>query len=464
MTIKKIHLIAACGTGMGSLACMLQESGYEVTGSDQNVYPPMSDFLLEKGIKLFKGFSPENLSHKPDLVVIGNAVTKENVEAKFVMEQNIDYLSMPQALNKFFGKNKKVILVTGTHGKTTSASIMAYLLFEAGYDPSFMIGGILKDFNSNYRIGNGEYFVIEGDEYDTAFFDKGPKFMHYAPVITINTGIEFDHADIFESLDHIKKVFKDLLQKLKPETLLVAFQENRTLCNILKFANCRVEKYGKRENCWSFDNYTITDGKAFFEIISPEKEVIPIQTSLMGRHNIMNTLAVACAAKDLGISNNVIFNAMQKFSGIKRRQEVRGVINGITIMDDFAHHPSAVMETMAAVKPFYKKGRIIAVFEPGTNTSMRNTFQDVYPASFVNADIVCINEPSGIAKIPAKERLSAKKVVNDIIAMDIKALYFENADLIVDFISLEAKKDDLILIMSNKSFDNIHIKIINNLK
>lgn len=464
MNIKKIHLIAACGTGMGTLACMLKEAGYEVTGSDQNVYPPMSDFLESKGIKLFKGFSPDNMSQGPDLVVIGNAVTKDNVEAKFAIDNNISYLSMPQALNKFFGKNKKVILVTGTHGKTTTASIMAYLLFEAGYDPSFMIGGILKDFNSSYRIGKGEYFVIEGDEYDTAFFDKGPKFMHYDPVITINTGIEFDHADIFESLDNIIEVFKNLLQKLKPDTLLIASKENKTLCDILKFADCRIEKYGEKNNCWFYDNYLVDDGKAYYKIITPEKEVISIKTSLMGRHNLMNTLAVACAAKDLGISNIVLTNAMEKFSGVKRRQEIRCIKNGITIMDDFAHHPTAVMETISAIKPFYKKGRIIAVFEPGTNTSMRNIFQTTYPASFADADIVCINEPSGIAKIPAKERISAKKLVNDIIAMDINALYFKNADLIVEFISLEAKEGDLILIMSNKSFDNIHLKIINSLK
>ena len=464
MTIKKIHLIAACGTGMGTLACMLQEAGYEVSGSDQNIYPPMSDFLKEKGIKLYKGFSPDNIAHKPDLVVIGNAVTRENIEAKFVMDQNIDYLSMPQALNQFFAKNKKVILVTGTHGKTTTASIMAHLLFEAGYDPSFMIGGILNNFNSSYRIGDGEYFVIEGDEYDTAFFDKGPKFMHYDPVITINTGIEFDHADIFKNLDHIKEVFINFLKKLEPDSLLIASNENEALCDILKHADCRIEKFGEKNNHWSFDNYIIIDDKAIYEIKTPEKEVIPIKTSLMGKHNIMNTLAVACAAKDLGISNNIFINALKNFTGIKRRQEIRGVKNGITVMDDFAHHPSAVMETISAVKPFYNKGRIIAVFEPGTNTSMRDIFQTIYPESFVKADIVCINEPSGIAKIPAKERLSAKKLVKDVTAKGIKALYFQNTDLIVDFISKEAKKGDLILVMSNKSFDNIHMKILDSLK
>ena len=463
MTIKKIHLIAACGTGMGTLACMLQEAGYEVSGSDQNVYPPMSDFLKEKGIKLFKGFDPDNINFKPDLVVIGNAVTKDNVEARAVIEQKIPYLSMPQALNKFFAKNKKVILVTGTHGKTTTASIMAYLLYVAGYDPSFMIGGILQNFNSSYHIGNGEYFVIEGDEYDTAFFDKGPKFMHYDPVITVNTGIEFDHADIFDDLDHIKEIFKNLLKKLEPNTLLIALNENKTLDEILEFANCRIEKFGMNSKFWSFNNYMVDSGKALFEIITPEKEVIKIKTSLMGKHNIMNMLAVACAARELGISGNVLKTAFEKFSGIKRRQEIRGIKNGITIMDDFAHHPSAVRETVSAVKPFYKQGRIIAVFEPGTNTSMRNIFQAIYPESFTGADIVCIKEPSGIAKIPEKERLSAKQLVKDIAAKDIQAIYFQNTELIVNFVSKQAKKGDLVLVMSNKGFDNIHLKILNSL-
>ncbi len=419
MKKEKIHLIAACGTGMGTLACMLQEAGYEVSGSDKNIYPPMSDFLKEKKIKLYKGFNPDNLSHKPDLVVIGNAVTKDNVEAKYVLEQNIPYLSMPQALNKFFAGKKKIILVTGTHGKTTTASIMAYLLYEAGLDPSFMIGGILNNFNSSFHIGTGEYFVIEGDEYDTAFFDKGPKFMHYDPLITINTGIEFDHADIFNDIDHIKKVFINLFKKLKTDTLLIASNDSKTLDDILEFSKSRIEKYGQNCESWSFDNYLVNSGKAVFEIVDPENEKIKIKTSIMGKHNIMNTLSVVCAAKNIGISDKVIKTAMEKFAGIKRRQEIRGIKNGITVMDDFAHHPTAVKETIAAVKPFYEQGRIITVFEPGTNTSMRDIFQTIYPDSFAKADMVCIKEPSGIAKIPEKERMSAKKLVKDIISKNV---------------------------------------------
>lgn len=464
MDIKKIHLIAACGTGMGTLACMLQEAGYDVSGSDQNVYPPMSDFLEQKGIKLYKGFRPENVSSDINLVVIGNAVTKDNIEARHVIKNKIHYLSMPQALNQFFAKNKKVILVTGTHGKTTTSSIMAHLLYEAGYDPSFMIGGILKNFNSSYHLGKGDYFVIEGDEYDTAFFDKGPKFLHYDPVITINTGIEFDHADIFDNIDHIKDTFIKQLKKLKPESLLIASDENQQLADILKFADCAIERYGHRDKVWSFDNYRVKSGKAKYQIKTPEGKLIEIETSLMGKHNLMNTLAVACATNSLKIPDNVFKKAMENFSGIKRRQEIRGVEKGVTVMDDFAHHPSAVKETIAAVRPFYQKGRIIAVFEPGTNTSMRDIFQTVYPDSFVKADIVCIKEPSNLDKIPEKERFSSKKLVNDVLAKGVEAMYFTETDTIVKFVAKTAKKDDLVLVMSNKGFDNIHFKILDHLK
>ena len=243
--IKKIHLVAACGTGMGTLACILQEMGYQVTGSDQNIYPPMSDFLAEKGVKLFSGFTHDNLAHHPDLVIIGNAVSRENPEAKAVLDQHIAYLSMPQAVNQFIAKGKKIILVTGTHGKTTTSSIMAHLLETAGLSPSFLVGGILRDFNSSFQIGSGEYMVIEGDEYDTAFFDKGPKFMHYDPYITIMTGVEFDHADIFKDIDHVRDIFSQFVRKIEPDSHIVAYMENELLNQILKGCTATVETYGQ---------------------------------------------------------------------------------------------------------------------------------------------------------------------------------------------------------------------------
>ena len=458
-TIETIHFIAACGTGMGTLACILKEMGYKVSGSDQNVYPPMSDFLKEKGIKLFQGYNPGNLEHAPDLVIIGNAVTKENVEARAVLKQGIKYLSMPQAVNKFIAKDKKIILITGTHGKTTTSSIMAHILYVAGMDPSFMIGGILKDYNSSFRIGSGEYMVIEGDEYDTAFFDKGPKFMHYDPDITIMTGIEFDHADIFTGVDHIRQIFSTFIKKIEKTSHIVAFDDNENLNRVLDLSCAgSLEKYGRQAQ-WSYANYKQQGSKTKFDVLGLNK-TCPVETNLMGEHNLYNCLASIAAASKIGISYENIFKALKTFSGIKRRQEIRGINQGITVMDDFAHHPTAVRETINGVKPFYKDGRIIAVFEPRTNTSMRKFFQDTYPDSFLGADMVCVCRPGVKKKIPQRDKFSTKQLVADIEKEGIEAYHFENSDEIIGFLVPKLKSGDLVLIMSNGGFDNIHTKLL----
>jgi len=456
--IKKIHLIAACGTGMGTLACILKEMGYSVSGSDHNVYPPMSDFLNEKGVTLFTGYDPGNLDHAPDLVIIGNAVTKQNIEAREVLQKGIPYLSMPQAVNRFIAKDKKIILVTGTHGKTTTSSIMAHILYTAGMDPSFMIGGILKDFNSSFRIGSGRYMVIEGDEYDTAFFDKGPKFMHYDPEITIMTGIEFDHADIFTNIDHIKKIFSTFVKKIEKNSHIIAFNDNDNLKEILASCIASMERYGEQGQ-WSFSNHIQNNSKTFFDVQGPNKAV-SIETNLVGRHNLFNCIACIAAANRIGISDKYVYNALKTFSGIKRRQEIRGIKHGITVMDDFAHHPTAVRETIKAVKPFYKNGRVIAVFEPRTNTSMTNIFQDTYPDSFLDADMVCICEPGVKKNIAKKDKFSTKQLVADIEKKGIDAYCFENSDAVISFLVSKLRQKDLVLIMSNGGFDNIHVKLL----
>ena len=443
---------------MGTLACILKEMGYKVSGSDQNVYPPMSDFLNEKGISLFTGYDPLNLDHGPDLVIIGNAVTKLNVEAQAVLQSGIPYLSMPQAVNKFIAKDKKIILVTGTHGKTTTSSIMAHILFKAGMDPSFMIGGILKDFNSSFRMGSGKYMVIEGDEYDTAFFDKGPKFMHYDPEITIMTGIEFDHADIFTDIDHIKTVFSTFVKKIEKDSHIIAFDNNDNLKEVLADSAASVETYGVQAQ-WSFSNHVQQNLKTFFDVQGPDK-TISIETNMVGEHNLFNCLACIAAANKIGISDKNIIKALKAFSGIKRRQEIRWIKHGITVMDDFAHHPTAVKETIKAVKPFYKEGRVIAVFEPRTNTSMRNFFQDTYPDSFLDADMVCICEPGIKKNIPLNDKFSTRQLVADIAKRGIEAYYFKNSDAVINFLVSKLRQDDLVLIMSNGGFDNIHINLL----
>lgn len=455
--IKKIHLIAACGTGMGTLACILKEMGYQVTGSDQNVYPPMSDFLAEKGIKLFSGFDPQNLAHGPDLVIIGNAVTRENLEAKAVLAQKIPYLSMPQAVNQFIAKGKKIILVTGTHGKTTTSSIMAHLLETAGLSPSFLVGGILRDFNSSFQIGSGDYMVIEGDEYDTAFFDKGPKFMHYDPHITIMTGVEFDHADIFRDIDHIKEIFSTFVQKIAPTSHIIACMEDENLNQILE-GTTKVETYGQGGD-WQFFDHSQRSGRTQARIQGPDRH-FDIETGLVGRHNLMNTLACVAVARKLGIRDTLVQKALATFSGVKRRQEIRGVKRGITVMDDFAHHPSAVRETLAAVKPFYKNGRVIAVFEPRTNTSMRRFFQATYPQAFMAADKTLICNPCVKKNIPKDQRFSPEQLVADINGMGGEAYHFETPDSVLDYLVPQLRKNDLVLIMSNGGFDNIHAKLL----
>lgn len=456
--IRKIHLVAACGTGMGTLACMLKQMGYEVTGSDHHVYPPMSEVLAENDIQLFDRFDPANLDHSPDLVIIGNAVTRDNPEAAAVMGRQIPYLSMPQAVNRFVAAGKKIILITGTHGKTTTAAVMAHILTVAGLEPGFMIGGILKDYQSGFRIGRGDHLVIEGDEYDTAFFDKGPKFMHYDPFITIMTGVEFDHADIFRDLDHVKSVFAQLTAKVADTSVLIACKDSPHLMDILTDRGAKAVLYGAGGD-WRYTDPVQAGRRTRAKILGPGSEY-EIETRLPGHHNLMNFLACAAAADTIGISADTLKQAMASFSGIRRRQEVRGIKNNITVMDDFAHHPSAVAATIRAVKPFYAPGRIIAVFEPRTNTSMRRFFQDIYPAAFAEADMVCICNPAVKKQIPENERFSPEKLVADINALKVEAHHFQDVNQLLSFLPSRLIPGDLVLIMSNGGFDNIHDRLL----
>ncbi|MFZ0727520.1 MAG: UDP-N-acetylmuramate--L-alanine ligase, partial [Desulfobacterales bacterium] len=389
--VDTIHLIAVCGTGMAALAAMLKDLGYLVSGSDQNVYPPMSDFLAEKGIAVTSGFRAENLIQRPDLVVVGNAVSKDNPEVVAMLAGGLCFCSMPQALNHFVAAGKKPIVITGTHGKTTTASLAAWLLFKAGLDPSFMIGGIVKNFGSNYRLGAGEYIVIEGDEYDTAFFDKGAKFLHYRPHLAILTSVEFDHADIFRDLAHVKEVFGQMTSRLPQESTLIACDEDPNVRDVIKGASSGVEFYGRRtDSFWRLQADRIEAPRTVFEVLKSGAPYASFRTPMVGKHNLLNALSTIAVADHLGIPAAVTGEALESFAGVRRRQEVRGCRRGITVMDDFAHHPTAVRETIAAVRPFYPAGRLIAVFEPRTNTSMRAVFQDVYPPCFDLADLVCI--------------------------------------------------------------------------
>ena len=460
--VKKVHMIAICGTGMGALACMLKDLGLDVKGSDQNVYPPMSTFLADKGVPVLQGFLKSHLDPQPDLIIVGNTVSKENPEVAAMIENSLPCCSMPQAIQHFFG-NRNILLVTGTHGKTTTSSLLSWLLHTAQKDPSFFIGGIVQNFSSNYRIGNGPYMVVEGDEYDTAFFDKSPKFLHYKPSHTILTSIEFDHADIYRDLSHVKESFGRLIMGLSKDSLLIAYRPNENVQEQIKNSPCRCETYGDSGSHWHIRSTEHHPPWTQFDVYSNNQYFYHFQTPLMGEHNLSNILAVIAVAADLGIQKSDMAKAIETFQGIKRRQEVRGIKNGITVMDDFAHHPTAVLETLKAVKPFYANGRIIAVFEPRTNSSRRRVFQNVYPDAFNPADIVCIRQAPLLDKIPENERFSSQELVDKLKQKGQDAHYFDTTDQIIDFVVRTARANDLVIVMSNGGFDNIHVRLLEQL-
>ncbi|MBW2449770.1 MAG: UDP-N-acetylmuramate:L-alanyl-gamma-D-glutamyl-meso-diaminopimelate ligase [Deltaproteobacteria bacterium] len=459
--IKSIHMIAICGTGMGALASLLKDMGFDITGSDQKVYPPMSEFLLSKGIEITEGFSENNVAYGPELVIVGNAVSKDNPDVLGMQQMGLEFCSMPQAVNRFVASGKKTLVVTGTHGKTTTSAILAWILYESGLDPTFMIGGILNNFESNYRLGRGEHMIIEGDEYDTAFFDKGPKFLHYDPSIAILTGVEFDHADIFKDIQHVKQAFNDFITGMSRQHTLVAFDNDKNVADLIHGKSCRVVKYGKNANAqWHLGAVTIEPPWTYFEVFKQDNVFGKFRTRLVGEHNLLNSLAVIAVADKLAVPVEAVARAFESFEGVKRRQEIRGEKSGVTVMDDFAHHPTAVRETIRAVKPFYPNGRLIAVFEPRTNSSMRNIFQNVYPLSFDGADLICIRQPPLLDKIPPKERFSSQQLVKDLNRQGKDAHYFADTDEIIDFLVTEATPGDLILVMSNGGFDNIHERLL----
>ena len=462
--VEKIHLIAVCGMGMGALASMLKDMGFEVTGSDRKIYPPMSSFLAKKGIKIADGFDEKNISSDTDLVVVGNAVSKDNIEVIETDKIGLYFCSMPQALNRFIAADKKPVIIAGTHGKTTTSSILAWILYKARLDPTFMIGGLLKNFESNYRLGKGEHIIIEGDEYDTAFFDKGPKFLHYDPYIAVLTSVEFDHADIFKDMNHVKKTFDRFISSIAQKSTLVAFDGDKNVEELISGKKCKVERYGQdMDSTWRILNISTDPPWTFFEVLKQGSAFGTFKTNLIGMHNLLNILSTIAVVDRMNIPCEVIAGALETFKGIKRRQEVRGIKRGITVMDDFAHHPTAVKETISAARPFYTGGRIVAVFEPRTNSSMRKVFQNIYPSSFESADLICIRKPPLLEKIPHAERFSSEKLVSDLKNKGKDAYFFSNTDSIIDFLVDRAKPGDLILIMSNGGFDNIHDKLLERL-
>ncbi|MDB9822618.1 UDP-N-acetylmuramate:L-alanyl-gamma-D-glutamyl-meso-diaminopimelate ligase [Deltaproteobacteria bacterium] len=461
---RHIYLMGICGTGMASLAGILKQQGYTVTGSDENIYPPMSLFLEDLSIPVIKGYSPGNLATVPDLVIIGNVITRHNPEAVRLSQLNIPYLSLPQALGHFALKGKRSIVVSGTHGKTTTSSLVSWILEKAGMGPGFMIGGILNNFQKNFKLGEGPYFIVEGDEYDTAFFDKGPKFLHYSPNITILTSIEFDHADIFRDLEHVIESFRRLIDIIPPDGLLIANGDDPVVLAESKRAKCPVHIYGFNEEArWRALDISSREGLTQVKILKDNIEYASLLTPLYGKHNIANLLSAVALSDYLKIDTFNLSEALRSFMGVKRRQEIRGEKGGVLILDDFAHHPTAVEETISAVKERYGGRRLIAVFEPRSNSSRRNVFQKRYSSSFDSADVIFIPEPPMMEKILPGERFSSTNLADSLNRRGLKTFYCPDSDNLLNQLIDQIRRDDVVLIMSNGSFDNIHEKLLNRL-
>jgi len=455
-TARRIHLIGVGGAAMAALAGMLAAKGYVVTGSDRELYEPTASLLKQSRIEVKTGFGPQNLKPVPDLAIVGNVITRDNPEAEALLKTSIPYLSMPEALWHFFLQHKRVLMVTGTHGKTTSTSMMAAVLNTAGRDPSMMVGGVAKDFNSNYRLGNGGDFVIEGDEYDTAFFDKGPKFLHYRANASIITAVEFDHADIFENLGAVQTSFKRLINLIPRNGQLLANGDDANLAPLLNITHCPVKRFGLGEhNAIKAFNLRYGPTATEFEIPS-----FKFHLNMVGELNVRNALAVVACAKHCGLSNKQIQAGFDSFKGVKRRMEIRGVAGGVTVIDDFGHHPTAIRETLSALRLKYGQQRIWAVFEPRTNTTRRNVFQTELAEAFRDADAVVLSQIARLELLKPEERLDPQKLLQDLEANGKPAAYLPDADSIVAHLKTKAAGGDVICIFSNGGFGGIHEKLL----
>ena len=441
---------------MASVAVAMQEKGVLVTGSDQNVYPPMSTFLAERKIEVMLGYAEPNLAHKPDLVVIGNAISRGNPEVEYVLDKKLRYCSLPELLKEFFIRGKRSLVVTGTHGKTTTTSLLAWVFEHNGLNPSYLIGGIPTNFGQGARFTDSEWFIIEGDEYDTAFFDKRSKFVHYQPEVAIINNLEFDHADIFENLAAIQLAFKRFINLIPRNGQLLANGDDPNLAPLLNVTHCPVKRFGLgAENAWHAFNLTLAPTVTEFEIPS-----FKFRLGLLGELNVRNALGVVACARHCGLKNNQIQSAFDTFKGIKRRLEVRGISCGVTVVDDFGHHPTAIRETLRALRVKFASQKIWAIFEPRTNTTRRNVFQAELAASFAEADEVVIAQVARLELLPANERLDPAKLMQDLKANGKSAAYLPTVESIMDHVAKTVEGGDVVCVFSNGGFGNIHAKML----
>ena len=462
--MKRIHLIGVCGTAMATLAALLKSRGYDVRGSDQNVYPPMSDFLVQQGITTFQGYDADHISAELDLVVVGNAISRGNVELEEVLDRKIRYCSLPEAVRDHFLWASRAIVITGTHGKTTTTSLAGWLLAHGGADPHVFIGGIAENFESSYRIGGGRDFVIEGDEYDSAFFDKTAKFLKYLPDIAVVNNIEFDHADIYPDLDAIRLAFRRLVNLVPRRGLLLLGADNADSLALKDHARCKVETFGLSAGSdWQAHDLEVSPSATRFGVRRAGATIGTFEVSLLGAYNVRNALAAIAVGAATGLSTDTMAEGLRRFKGVRRRLQHRGTASGVAVYDDFAHHPTAIAETLEGVRSAYPDRRIWAIFEPRSATSCRSVFQSDFARALGKADRVVL--PAVFrSTLPEAERLSPEALVTDLKAAGVDARYIPEIADIVRTVARDARAGDLVIVMSNGGFGDIHQKLLSALE
>jgi UDP-N-acetylmuramate: L-alanyl-gamma-D-glutamyl-meso-diaminopimelate ligase len=457
--VRRIHFLGICGTAMGAVAAAIQELGFVVTGSDDNVYPPMSTFLAKRGIPIKTGFRGENLPDEVDLVVVGNAISRGNPELEAVLDRKFLYRSLSETLKEFFLQGKNNVVVTGTHGKTTTTSLITWAFRVAGLNPGFLIGGIAKDLGQGAAFPDSRHFIIEGDEYDTAFFDKRSKFLHYLPETLVINNIEFDHADIFSNLEEILVSFRRLVNIVPRSGRIFINADDSHCADVTRHAFAPVLTVGFSASATLRIEQMESHEQGSTFRIGSESYSVP----LVGQFNVRNSAMAVCVSQASGIPPEVIRAALQKFSGVARRQEVRGEVNGIKVIDDFGHHPTAIQETLLALRCRYPKGRLWAIFEPRSNTTRRAVFQSELPAALSLADGVVLAPVVRLDQLPVDDRLDPLRVIEAIRETGKPAYYESSIDQIVNRVKPLARSGDAVVVFSNGGFGGIHDKLLKEL-
>jgi UDP-N-acetylmuramate: L-alanyl-gamma-D-glutamyl-meso-diaminopimelate ligase len=455
---------------MAALAGMLQARGHRVTGSDENVYPPMSTMLASLGITVMQGYKPEHLEPAPDCVIVGNAIPRGNTEVEVTLKQRLLYRSQAEVVKDEFIRGRRSLVVAGTHGKTTTTSIAAWIMDQGSLDPTFLIGGVAQNFGVSFRVTGSDYFIIEGDEYDTAYFDKGPKFMHYLPEIAVVNNIEFDHADIYKDLEAVKLAFRRLMNLVPGNGRLIAGWDSPNVRDVVASMGqklfTQLETFGTSDEAkWRVSEVDFSGETSKFRVMREGKQWGTFQTSLIGDFNLLNCLAVIIAADAWGISREAIADALATFKNVRRRVEVRGEESGVTVIDDFAHHPTAVRETLRGLRNRYGERRLIAVFEPRSWSSRLAVFQDEYANAFTSSDYVVIAGVFDSEKVSEKGKsLNTTKLIEDISNQNKPAFLFPDAEAIIDHLLPQLREGDVVAIMSNGGFGGIHEKLLHKLR